>query len=60
VGWVVYGGGMPTRPSLLRGRRVVSGTDTGGSEALGAAAGEGSGTARMRWDRVSWREVRSE
>lgn len=60
VGSVDYGVGMPTLPNLLRGLLVVSGTDIGGDEVSGAGAGRGSGTARMRWDRVSWREVRSE
>src|SRR5690606_37675200 len=60
VGSVDYGVGMPTLPNLLRGLLVVSGTDIGGDEASGAGAGRGSGTALMRWDRVSWREVRSE
>ncbi|WP_298580880.1 PilC/PilY family type IV pilus protein [uncultured Luteimonas sp.] len=60
VGSVDYGVGMPTLPNLLRGLLVVSGTDIGGDEASGAGAGRGSGTAAMRWDRVSWREVRSE
>ena len=60
VGSVDYGVGMPTLPNLLRGLLVVSGTDIGGDEASGAGQGRGSGTAAMRWDRVSWREVRSE
>ena len=60
IGSVNYGVGMPTLPNLLRGLLVVSGTDIGGDEGSGAGRGKGSGTAAMMWNRVSWREVRSE
>lgn len=60
VGSVNYGVGMPTLPNILRGQLVVSGTGVGGDETSGAGKGEGSGITALRWDRVSWREIRSE
>lgn len=60
VGSVNYGVGMPTLPNILRGQLVVSGTGVGGDETSGAGKGQGSGITALRWDRVSWREIRSE
>jgi type IV pilus assembly protein PilY1 len=60
VGSVNYGVGMPTVPNILRGQLVVSGTGVGGDETSGAGKGQGSGITALRWDRVSWREIRSE
>ena len=54
IGSVNYGVGMPTLPNILRGRLIVSGTG------LGTEEQEGSEITALRWDRVSWREIRSE
>lgn len=50
VGSVNVGNGMPTLPNLLRGLLVVGGT---GGSGLNSPQ-----TARPRWDRASWRELR--
>lgn len=52
VGSVNAGGGMPTLPNLLRGLLVVGGS--AGSEV------KHLNTRNPTWDRVSWREVRSD
>lgn len=52
VGSVNVGGGMPTLPNLLRGLLVVGGS--GGAEV------KQLNTLSPQWDRVSWREVRSD
>jgi type IV pilus assembly protein PilY1 len=52
VGSVDVKNGMPTLPSLLRGLMVVGGT--------GGAGLSSPKTLSPRWDRVSWREVRSD
>ena len=52
IGSVDVGNGMPTLPNLLRGLLVVGGT--GGSELRSLK------TLTPRWDRVSWREVRTD
>lgn len=50
VGSVNMGNGMPTLPNLLRGLLGVGGS---GGAGLNTAP-----TARPRWDRASWREIR--
>ena len=52
IGSVDVGNGMPTLPNLLRGLIVVGGT--GGSELRSVK------TLTPRWDRMSWREVRTD
>ncbi|MCD9005140.1 pilus assembly protein [Luteimonas sp. XNQY3] len=52
VGSVNVGGGMPTLPNLLRGVLVVGGTGSGNLRSIQ--------TSLPRWDRVSWREIRSD
>jgi type IV pilus assembly protein PilY1 len=55
VGSVNLGVGMPTRPVLLPGQIVLGGSGDGSAAGLG-----GSPTFGMRWQRVSWREVRQD
>ncbi len=52
IGSINAGVGMPTLPNLLRGMLIVGGTagdDLGDPSTLG-----------VRWDRVSWREIRQD
>lgn len=51
VGSVNVGVGMPTLPNLVRGRLIVGGS---------RGSSEDPATARPRWDRASWREIRGE
>lgn len=51
VGSIKVGNGMPTLPSILRGLIVV-----GGSKGSLTSPG----TLKPQWDRVAWREVRSD
>lgn len=52
IGSVDLGNGMPTLPNLLRSLLVVGGT--------GGANVSPLKTLKPQWDRVSWREVRSD
>lgn len=55
IGSVNTGVGMPTLPVLLPGQIIVGGSGDGSSSGL-----SGARTFGMSWQRVSWREIRSD